>query len=165
MDEETAYVLGLLHDIGRLERHSGMAHITVGYRWLMERGYALSAQIAMTHTFPIADVELASSGWLDHEEDKAFTRSFLKKVHYTPYDRLIQLADSIGGIYGIVPMEVRLVDIALRHGTNELTVPKWKALFSIKETFEKEIGQNLYEVLGIPGDSPWIPNELRCQLG
>lgn len=40
-------------------------------------------------------------------------------------------------------MEKRMIDVALRYGTNEFTVVKWKATFKIKEDIEKEIGQSI----------------------
>jgi hypothetical protein len=160
MEEEVGYVLGLLHDVGRKKKHAAMAHITEGYYHLTNLGYPLCARIAMTHSFPIPEVESSASGWIGWEKEKEFTRNYLDGIVFDSYDKLIQLSDSIGGIYGIVPMEVRLVDIALRHGTNEFTTAKWKALFQIKSDFEQEIGSDLYQLLAIPGDKPFIPSEL-----
>jgi len=55
MDSEAAYVLGLLHDVGRREGVTGMRHVLDGYRYLSTRGYDDAARISMTHSFPNRD--------------------------------------------------------------------------------------------------------------
>lgn len=44
-------------------------------------------------------------------------------------------------------LETRMVDASIRLGTNEHTVAKWKAIFNIKDDFEKIIGRSIYSVL------------------
>ena len=40
-----------------------------------------------------------------------------------------------------------MVDVAMRYGTNQYTVPRWKVFFKIKGEFEKEIGCSIYSIL------------------
>jgi hypothetical protein len=44
-------------------------------------------------------------------------------------------------------IEKRLVDVALRHGVHEYTVPKWKAFMELKDYFEKKMGKSIYSIL------------------
>jgi hypothetical protein len=48
---------------------------------------------------------------------------------------------------GFCLMEKRLLDVVLRYGFNEYTLPKWKAFFEIKAAFEREIGASIYDLL------------------
>jgi hypothetical protein len=76
-----------------------------------------------------------------------FIGRYLAEVEYDDYDRLIQLCDALTMASGFVLMEKRLMDVALRYGINEHTVPKWQAFFAIQAQFEKVIGCSIYTLL------------------
>jgi hypothetical protein len=44
-------------------------------------------------------------------------------------------------------MEKRMLDVAFRYGINQYSVPKWKAIFGIKQDFERIIGCSIYALL------------------
>ena len=95
MDADAAYVMGLLHDIGRREGIMDMRHIFAGYQFMMSLGYEDSARICLTHSYPYKDVH-AYNGQNDcSEEETEFIASFINSVEYNDYDRLIQLCDAI----------------------------------------------------------------------
>ena len=48
-----AYILGLLHDIGRREGVTALAHVIDGYEYLMKLGYDEAARVCITHSFSI----------------------------------------------------------------------------------------------------------------
>ena len=56
MDEEKAYILGLLHDIGRRFGVTYIAHVIDGYNFLMKFGYDEAARICITHSFQLKDI-------------------------------------------------------------------------------------------------------------
>src|SRR5690554_2576033 len=56
MNEDKAYILGLLHDIGRRFGVTGLAHVIDGYDYLMSLGYDDAARISITHSFAIKDI-------------------------------------------------------------------------------------------------------------
>ena len=123
-----------------------MMHILDGYNLLMEHGYPQAAQICITHSFP-TQVFAEYSGVDDcSQENRRIIQDVLGAAQYTDYDRLIQLCDSLALPEGICLMEKRLIDVALRHGTNDLVVPKWKALFSVFSDFEARLGAPLYSL-------------------
>jgi hypothetical protein len=166
VDPETAYVLGLLHDIGRgaggpgvhpfpgrslrsLDPGGGpgvadVRHILDGYALLQRDGFADAARICLTHSFPIKDVDAFATAWECPAAERRFVQDFLQRTHYDRYDRLIQLCDALSLPGGCCLLEKRLVDVALRHGVNALTVAKWRAFLEIKEEREGLLGGSIY---------------------
>ena len=147
LDPEAAYILGLLHDIGRRAGRTHIRHLIDGYQYLMGLGYADAARISLTHSFPIADLR-AYFGERDcSAEDLIFLEEYITRTELSEYDRLIQLCDTISMPEGFCLMEKRLVDVALRYGVSEMTVKGWEARFAIKADFEVAIGCSIYTIL------------------
>ncbi len=147
LDSQTAYILGLLHDIGRQFGHSGMRHILDGYILLKEQGFEDAARICLTHSFPIQQVEAVAGRWDCPPEQNEFVREYLASIEYNDYDRLIQLCDALALPNGFCLMEKRLMDVALRHGLNEYSLPRWQAYLRLKADFEARIGGSVYRLL------------------
>ncbi len=147
LDSNIAYILGLLHDIGRREGPSNMRHTIDGYRFLEPLGYFDSARICLTHSFPIKNVHAHAGVWDCPPEDVEFVADFLAETEYNDYDRLIQLCDALALPTGFCLIEKRLVDVALRHGINEYSVPRWQTIFDLQQHFEQIIGGSIYELL------------------
>lgn len=58
MDSEKAYVVGLLHDIGRRVGIVNIPkHVYEGYMYCMEKGWDEAARICMTHSYPMMEKE------------------------------------------------------------------------------------------------------------
>lgn len=147
MDGETAYILGLLHDIGRRFGVTSMRHVLDGYNFTKEKGWDLVAQISLTHSFPFKNIKSGCGKWDCSEEEYAFVNKYIEEVEYTPYDKLIQLCDALALPSGYCLIEKRLMDVAMRHGFNEYTLDKWRATFDVQKYFEDRIGKSIYEVL------------------
>lgn len=147
LDPDRAYILGLLHDIGRRTPNTDMRHVIDGYRYLMALGYDEPARICLTHSFALQDVHAHAGVWDCPEEDVAFVAEFLASITYTDEDRLIQLCDALALPDGPCLLEKRLVDVALRHGNNAYTLPRWRATFALKAHFEAAIGGSIYALL------------------
>lgn len=147
LDAQKAYIMGLLHDIGRREGVSGIKHIFDGYRYMMGMGEKEIAQICLTHSFPLKDVTTYIGTYDCTDEQLAFLQDFLEKSQQDDYDRLIQLCDAISLPKGACIMEKRLMDVALRHGLPEFSLDKWKAFLALKQYFDERCGCNLYEFL------------------
>lgn len=147
LDAETAYILGLLHDVGRQEGVTKMRHGLDGYRFLSSLGHDDAARVCLTHSFPVKSMALHEGKWDCSAEDEAFVESFLQNTEFNDYDRLLQLSDALATSSGICIMEKRIVDSALRNGVNGLTVAKWHALFELQHDFERAIGHSIYSVM------------------
>ncbi len=147
MDPEAAFILGRLHDIGRGRGVTDMRHVLDGYTLLSEMGYSDAARISLTHSFPIQQLNAVAGKWDCSPAELEFTRAALADCEFDLYDRLIQLCDSIALPSGLCLIEKRLMDVALRHGVNEHSVPRWKAYLAIQQHFESLMGLSIYQVL------------------
>jgi hypothetical protein len=147
LDDQAAYILGYLHDIGRRTGVTGMRHVLDGYHFLQSKGYQDAARICLTHSFPIKTAASGSARWDTTQEEYDFVEGYLDGIKYNLYDRLIQLCDSISLPTGFCLMEKRLVDVVMRYGIPPLTLLKWEAYFQIKADFERQIGRSIYSLL------------------
>ena len=147
LDAQAAYIMGLLHDIGRREGRKHMRHIIDGYTFLRNLGFDAAARISLTHSFPIPDLN-AFMGERDcSSQDMKFIKDFLASTELTEYDLLIQLCDGISLPSGFCLLEKRIVDVAMRYGINDKSIPSWQARFRTKEIFESVIGRSIYLLL------------------
>lgn len=147
LDADTAYIYGILHDIGRYSGISSERHLIDGYRYCMSQGWSKVAQICMTHAFMIPDISTSIGIFDMPPEDKEFMAQFIQNAEYDDYDRLVQLCDALALPTGFCLLEKRFVDVAIRYGTNTSTVPRWKSVLAIKSHFESIIGCSIYDCL------------------
>lgn len=154
LNPDTAYAVGLLHDIGRRYGVTSMRHSIDGYSFLIEKGYDLAAKICLTHSFPYKNINEAFGKWDCSDEEYKFVDNFIESTEFGDYDKLIQLCDALALPEGFVLIEKRIIDVALRHGVNEHTVQKWKSTFEIQKHFENIMGRSIYSVLpGVVGNT------------
>jgi hypothetical protein len=147
LDESTARVLGLLHDIGRRAGDTHNRHILDGYTYLMGLGYPAAARICLTHSFPVPDITVCDGTWDTTPAEYAFLRQAVAAATYDEYDRLIQLCDALSLPDGFCLLEKRLVDVALRHGVSDQTPTRWRALFDLRDRFSAAVGGSIYGLL------------------
>lgn len=102
MDDEKAYVLGLLHDIGRKYGVRHLGHVSDGYTYMMSLGYDEVARVCMTHSFS----NLSTVGYIGKfdttQEELKLINTVLENVTADDYDKLIQLCDCLAGTEGVV---------------------------------------------------------------
>jgi len=145
VDYEKAYVLGLLHDIGRRFGVTHLAHVYDGYEFLLALGEVECAKIALTHSFAVQDIS-TYIGRIDISQEKVETlETVLTNTNYDDYDRLIQLCDAISMAEGVVDIEVRMRDVEKRYG--QYPQAKWDKHIELKVYFEDKIGKKLEEIL------------------
>ena len=145
LNPEHAYIYGLLHDIGRQEGYSYIAHVYDGYHFLMSLGYENAARICLTHSFNLKTTEdyIGKIDITDQQMEEI--KKLLASVEYDDYDRLIQLLDSTCGADGTQNLEKRMGDVKARYGY--YPQPKWDKNFELKEYFEHLAGQDLYDII------------------
>jgi hypothetical protein len=145
MDSEKAYVLGLLHDIGRKFGVYHIPHIYNGWKYMLELGYDTAARICLTHSFSTPDFS-TYIGNFDLPDDKLEEmRIALSVLAYDDYDLLVQLCDCLAGSEGVVDMEDRMLDVKRRYG--EYPQEKWDNNLYLKRYFEKKCGRDIYQVV------------------
>ena len=147
MDPDKAYLMGLLHDIGRREGVTGMLHVIDGYDYMMQLGEPEIAVICLTHSFASQNVEHFEGKHDCTAEQKTFIRDFVENRVYDDYDKLIQLCDAISLPEGACIMDKRCVDVALRHGVREYTTTRWRAYMDLKKYFDSLCGCDIYTLL------------------
>jgi hypothetical protein len=147
LDDERAFVLGLVHDIGRRFGRSNLRHTTDGYRYLREQGHAECAAVCLSHSFPTRELE-SYFGEMDVDSnDLDLLTRYLGEAEYTELDRLIQLCDHLAHPDGYCVVEKRMIDVALRYGVHEGHRRKWAEVIRIRESFHIRIGKPVYAVL------------------
>ena len=145
LDPNLAYTLGLLHDIGRQEGHTYIAHVYDGYHYLKNLGYDTAAKICLTHSFNLKTID-DYIGKVDiSDQQLQELKDLLEKTEFDDYDRMIQLLDSTCGADGTKNLEQRMNDVKERYGYYPQA--KWNKNFELKEYFESLTGHNLYEVI------------------
>lgn len=145
MDVDKAYILGLLHDIGRKFGGRHMGHVSDGYSYMMSLGYDEAAKICLTHSFNNQTTE-GYIGKIDTtDEELRLIEDTLQKVVMDDYDRLIQLCDSLAGAEGVLDIEERMGDVKRRYGSYPQQM--WDKNLALKDYFEKKMGQDLYVVV------------------
>lgn len=147
IDPDTAHTMGLLHDIGRAAGVSGIRHIFDGYDRMIALGQPTIARICLTHSFPLKNIHAFQGSFDCSKQQLAFLQCFLDSCSYDNYDRLIQLCDALSLPSGACILEKRLVDVALRHGINDLSLEKWSAFLQLKQHFDRLCRCNLYTLL------------------
>ena len=147
LDAEKAYILGLLHDIGRYEEPPGDHHVFGGYRLMKEKGYDQIARVCLSHSFPLQDIRaFGGGGFKGSPLEAEVIGNFLNEAVYDDYDKLIQLGDAVGKSEGVCLIEVRQFEIIMRHGFDDFTLKKWDAIFSLKNYFDKLCGMDIYDL-------------------
>lgn len=109
LDHDTAYALGLLHDIGRIkdETVTKVPHGVEGFNYLAEHGYPDLAPICLTHGFISKDIKKSDYPTYRNGLFKQ-VKNYLADLEYNDYDRVIQLADLFSRGKEILSIKQRL---------------------------------------------------------
>ncbi len=145
LDPDKAYILGLLHDIGRKFGVRHLGHVSDGYSYMMSLGYDEAAKICLTHSFHDGTINGYIGNFDTTEEESALIQDALKTVEMDEYDRLIQLCDSLAGSEGVLDIEERMNDVKRRYGS--YPQDKWDSNLELKRHFEERMGKDLYIVV------------------
>lgn len=147
LDPDKAYILGLLHDIGRRFGARHLGHVIDGYRYMLSLDYDEAARICLTHSFKRGDRTTDDYiGKFDVTDEELQTiRTALQAAPMDEYDALIQLCDAVAGAGEVMDIEERMADVRRRYGSYPQS--KWEANLALKAHFERRMGRGLYEVL------------------
>ena len=145
MDSEKAYVLGLLHDIGRKFGKGHLAHVWDGYQYMMKLGFDEAARICLTHSFNTGDFDQFIGKRDIPDEHIAELKEVLTQTRMDEYDRLIQLCDGLATSRGVVDLEWRMNDVRCRYGS--YPQKQWDANLALLEGFSRRAGRNIYDII------------------
>lgn len=152
MDADKAYILGLLHDIGRKFGVRHLGHVSDGYSYMKSLGFDEAAQICLTHSFHNQSIDVYIGKFDTTEEELDMIREALKTVVMDDYDRLIQLCDALSGAEGVLDIEERMADVKRRYGA--YPQEKWDGNLALKKYFEEKTGRDIYLVVEKDSFSP-----------
>lgn len=145
MDADKAYILGLLHDIGRKFGTRHLGHASDGYSYMMSLGYDEAARICLTHSFNNQTTDEYIGKFDTSAEELTLINRELKHAELDDYDRLIQLCDALAGADTVLDMTERMKDVKQRYGAYPKT--KWDANIKLRDYFEQKTGKNIYQVV------------------
>lgn len=145
LDSDKAYILGLLHDIGRKFGVRHLGHVADGYSYMLSLGYDEAARVCLTHSFHNQTTDGYIGKFDTTEEEWKTIQDGLKAVQTDEYDRLIRLCDCLAGVEGVLDMEERMADVKRRYGF--YPQEKWDSNLQLKKHFEKKMGKDIYTVV------------------
>lgn len=145
MDPEKAYVLGLLHDIGRRFGVRHMEHIWDGWQYMLSMGWPDAARICLTHSFPTQSMaDYVGRCDVTPEQAQALSDALAACV-YDDYDRLAILCDALAGPGVVLDMEARMDNVARRYGRYPDALRE--ANRALRRYFESKTGMDIYEAV------------------
>ena len=154
MDSEKAYVLGLLHDYGKVmntDNSANVFHGIEGYNYFNKLGYNHCAKICLTHSFIVKDFNIEA--YHPYPKTELLKCNYLlKDLEYDDYDKLIQLADHIdlATRYGGAGFESWFDWIKREYGLNEhLLDKKRKDAVALKAYFDNKCGCDVFNMITI----------------
>ena len=145
MDADKAYILGLLHDIGRKFGVRHLGHVSDGYTYMMNLGYDEVARICLTHSFNNKSLDQYIGKIDTTPEEYALIQFQLQVIQFDEYDRLIQLCDALAGSEGVLDIEERMYDVKQRYGS--YPKDKWDSNIKLKKLFEDKCEKNIYDIV------------------
>lgn len=145
LDTDKAYILGLLHDIGRKFGTRHLGHVSDGYSYMMSLGYDEVAKICLTHSFNNHTVDEYIGKFDTSDDELQLIKNALSMCAFDEYDKLIQLCDALAGSDGVLNIEERMSDVKQRYGSYPQA--KWDANIALRNHFEKKIGKDIYKVV------------------
>ena len=150
LDSKKAYVLGLIHDIGRRKKeHVGLRHIIEGYNFLEEQGYKEEARVCLTHTFysrSLVKPNLTKENTNLTRNEIEFISDYINKNGFNIYDKILQIADNMGSATGINTVERRRTESMLRYGITDVSEKNLREIFKVQNEIEEKLGFSLYKI-------------------
>ena len=136
IDPEKAYIVGLLHDIGRKFGTRHLGHVSDGYTYMMSLGYDEVARVCLTHSFndQVMEDYIGKKDTTDAEYEQI--QNALHEISMDEYDRLIQLCDAIAGADGVLDITERMADVRRRYGS--YPTQKWNQNLLLKKYLKKK---------------------------
>lgn len=144
LDADKAYILGLLHDIGRKFGVRHLGHVSDGYSYMRSLGYDEVARVCLTHSFHNLTTDEYIGRFDTTGEELQMIQDALGAIVPDEYDRLIQLCDSLAGAEGVLDIEERMADVKRRYGS--YPQKKWDKNLELKRYFEERMGRDIYLV-------------------
>ena len=109
MDSDKAYILGLLHDIGRRNGDMQARHVLEGYNYLTNISFEDGARICLTHTFQYKNIDIIGED-IDYEKVRNIATEAKQKFSKIR-PRTIGQASRISGVN---PSDISILSVYLK---------------------------------------------------
>ena len=146
LDSEKAYILGLLHDIGRKFGVRHLGHVSDGYQYMTALGYDEVARVCLTHSFNNQKISDYVGKQDATPEEMDLIVKELSVIKYDEYDKLIQLCDALASSEGVLDIVERMQDVRNRYGF--YPQDKWDKNVELLKYFEDLTRKDIYLVVG-----------------
>lgn len=146
LDSEKAYILGLMHDCGKIyEMYEKRFHGVIGYEMFKDKDSDI-AKVSMTHSFYYNMLPRGKDFdryFYGNVTDKEFVKKYVKNNKLDEYDKIIQLSDSLANCNGLVTIDEREKEFSERYN---FKMPSYivKNSYKMKEEFDERLGCDLY---------------------
>lgn len=142
LDSERAYIMGLLHDVGK--KVNPQNHLLSGYDYLkMKQVPEEIAGITLKHSFEFGNTE---NGYPLKATEKTVLSAYFSKYPYTIYDDIVCLADYYGLGNQVIPLEMRLLDLFYRYGSPQNLKGYIKNIYTLKKVIEEKMHCTMEEL-------------------
>ena len=149
LDEDFAYKIGLLHDIGKQFHPSQprLLHAWYGYKFLIEKGYPDVARYCLTHAFTLKEDLKKDKDFECLNDDNAtqYIRNYISNIEYDSYDELVQLSDAVSATYQYFSLQSKIEEKKQKYSmelVNSL-MPVFEKYEILKQSFETRMGKSL----------------------
>ena len=146
LDPDIAFACGALHDIGKAEKVEDAAHFFKSYKILRADSYFFPARIALSHSFPIKNVDSYLGKWNIDANDKKLVEDFLLYNSYNDYDLLIQFLDGVIKTE-YLGVEKRSEGVLKKHGKNPYFEKRKSRLYQLENYFTKKLSKDIEEYM------------------
>lgn len=152
LDEDIAYAVGSLFEIGKKEEEKGLRQIMIGFHLLRNESYFFPAQIAISHAFVIKDIKSYIGEDRLEERDRKILENKLITYTYTEYDKLIQVLDNsiIDKYIGIEEKQKYLKEKYKKIPYEEKRI---KILKEYEKHFEEKLGRTIKSFIDMNEES------------
>lgn len=148
LDSERAFVLGLLHDCGKLyEEKQQRFHGIIGYEMMKDIDEKI-ALVALNHSYfyhKIEPYDEIKDRYFYNKKDYDLTCRLIENQPYDDYDLLIQFCDALANRDGFVTIEKRISEFLSRHPEG-LPSFQQKYIMTLKQYFVDKLGCNPYDL-------------------
>ena len=152
LDSEKAYIIGLLHDYGKIDelQDKNIFHGLSGYKRLMTMGYDEAARAALVHSFFEKETITPERYQSYNRNDIIECANLLAKTPFDDYDRLVHLADLLAMSTQATTIEARFEYLAVTYDIDdELLKDKYALACDLKDYFDNLCGCDVYDLLNV----------------